>query len=413
MLRLLLILALLAPLHAQEGRADGDPGAQREARLLYLQGVTAQRDGRLERAIDLYRSALATDSARLEARAFLGLALDQAERPQEALEQYDLYLREEPEDTTVRLNRAAALVHLGRFREALEELETFEVAPHLQGIRKNLEGVALLRSGQAQKAAEAFHQALRLDPARLEPRVNLAAALVVLGEREQAAEELRQVLTALPRDPAANNNLGVLLADQKDGPAAVTAFRTAGQEPEAELNLVTLLGEQGKLEDALLLVSDVVDRFPELARARVLYAVMLYRAGRSSEAELELAGISGFLASLYRGLAAMDRGEHQLAVNELRQAVLARPESVAAHHNLSLALAARNELTEAVREAQEARQLSPSDPPIALQLALLAVRQNRYQDATTHFENYLRLAPGADDRALVQQYLAWLKDQKK
>ena len=410
---LLLIALLMTHLAAQEVRADGDPGAQREARLLYLQGVTAQRDGRLERAIDLYKAALATDSARLEARAFLALALDQFGQSEEAIRQYDLYLQDEPDDSTVRLNRVAALVHLQRNREALEALETLQVAPRLQSVLENLRGVALLRTGQAQNAAAAFKKALELDSQRLEPRVNLAAALVVLGERTEAAEQLRLVLSAQPMDSAANNTLGVLLAGQKDDSSAVSAFQLAGQEPEAELNLVTLLAEQGKLSEALLAVSDVVDRYPDLTRAKVLYAIMLYRSGRSAEAERELAGLTGFLPSLYRGLSALDRAEHKVAVSELRDAVLARPESAVAHHNLSLALAAQNELTEAVREAKEARTLSPSNPAITLQLGLLAIRQHRFPDAIGHLETYLKLAPKAEDRALVRQYLAWLRDQPR
>lgn len=408
---LVVLLLLLAPLAAQERRADGDAGAQREARLLYLQGVTAQRDGRLERAIDLYRSALQTDSARLEARAFLALALDQAGLSEQALEQYDLYLQQEPDDSTIKLNRAAALVHLKRWREALEALESLQVAPRLQAVEENLRGVALLRTGQAQMAVQAFEQALQLDPGRPEPRVNLAAALVVLGERARAAEELRQVLSAAPQDAAANNNLGVLLGNQ-DRPAALSAFQTAGQEPEAELNLVTLLAEQGKLPEALLTVSDVVDRNPELGRARLLYAVMLYRSGRTAEAEHELAGLPGFLASLYRGLSAFQRGEAQLAVNELRDAVLARPESAVAHHNLSLALAARGELQEAVREAEAARALAPASPAVRLQLGMLAIEQKRFKEARAFLQSYLELAPAASDRALIEQYLTWLRSQK-
>ncbi len=406
MRRLLLVLALL--LASAQAQVDPDPGAQREARLLYQQGVSAHREGRLERAIDFYQSALATDPARLEARAFLGLALDQSDRPAEALEQYDLYLVQEPDDHTVGLNRAAALVHLARWGEALQALESLRVAPRLEGLRQNLRGVALLRSSQAQNAAQAFQIALQEQPELVEARVNLAAALLVLGQREQAAEELRAVLSARPQDPLANNNLGVLLAAH-DRPAALSAFQAAAREPEAELNLVTLLAEQGKLNEALLAVSQVVDQHPELDRARVLYAVLLYRAQRPAEAERELAELKGFLPSLYRGLSLLAQNQARRAVGELREAVLARPDSAVAHHNLSLALAASEHLTEAVREARQAYELAPASPAAALQLGVLAIRQRQYSDAIVHFESYLRLSPQANDRELVREYLSWLK----
>ena len=117
-----------------------------EVRQLFSEGRSLQRQGQLERAAALYEKAWDLDRARLEILPYWGLTQAELGNSQRALELYELYLQEEPDEPLVLFNQAAVLAELGRYAEAEHILE--QIAQAQQGVEGETEtGYDLLNSG--------------------------------------------------------------------------------------------------------------------------------------------------------------------------------------------------------------------------------------------------------------------------
>jgi tetratricopeptide (TPR) repeat protein len=71
-------------------------------------------------------------------------------------------------------------------------------------------GLAQMKAGDRQAAAQTFEQALRSAPSHVGALVSLGSALMGLGRLTEAEARYRQALAARPRQPVALRNLGVL-----------------------------------------------------------------------------------------------------------------------------------------------------------------------------------------------------------
>ncbi len=403
------------PLPSEEAR----PGIKTEweARQFFREGRTLHRSGRLERAVDLYHRGLQADPGRLEILPYLALALDALGRSREALDQYDAYLTLEPEDLRVRLNRVAALIHLGEDLEALEALREVELSASWQPEFHNLRGVVFLHLEQPARATDDFQVALAMRPGWTEASVNLASALLTMGRSTEALAILNQAVQASPGDPRAWNNLGVLLARGGDAQSARQAFQQAteaGDLSQAHLNSALLASRLEEGGAVLVQAADLVDRYPDLEDARLLYGAMLYRAGRLPEARQELEALlerapEHRLGQEFLGLVLLGAGQEEQALPLLEAVAVARPDSAWAQHNLALALRVTGDLSGALEAAQSASSLDPSRPEIWYNLAVLLDLSTRPREAVAAFEKWLELSPDHAEAELVREHVEDLR----
>jgi cytochrome c-type biogenesis protein CcmH/NrfG len=104
-------LAVLEPLR-------GDPA---DAELHYQVGMALAEDGRFAEAAERFRMAIAGDPAPAAFWANLGAMLKVEGRFDAALEAYEQALARAPDDRRIRVNRAVARLHAGRFAEAWQD----------------------------------------------------------------------------------------------------------------------------------------------------------------------------------------------------------------------------------------------------------------------------------------------------
>ena len=132
-------------------------------------GRTLSALGRYPEAEETLRRALeGLDDA--PTRYELGLALDEAGRPSEAIAEYRRALDRNPNHPESLNNLGAALANQGRMDEAARHFERLiAVDPENADAHANL-GFALAAAGARARAVAAFREALRLDPDHAEAR---------------------------------------------------------------------------------------------------------------------------------------------------------------------------------------------------------------------------------------------------
>jgi len=335
----------------------------REAKFLFAEGQRLHREDKVSRAIELYRKALARDPGRLEYRPYLAQALETQGMHAEALEQYNLYLAEEPQNQRVVCDRLLPLIGLSRWEELDQEFQLLEARQNQQADFWLYQGLSWLARERPEKALAPLEKAHELAPLRQDITLNLASARL-LSDQPQATLDL---LAAL-RGPRAELLKGLALYRLKKADEAEKIWKSLLATPglfEVGLNLASSLAERGQTTEAMRLVAQILDQQPASAAARMLYARLLNRQGRYEESLMALRPLlepgpvsSGYLCELL-GWTYIGLRRDAEALPYLRQALQAGINSAALQNNLALGLARLGKLDEALSHQLKATELSP------------------------------------------------------
>jgi Tfp pilus assembly protein PilF/peroxiredoxin len=149
-------------------------------------------------------------------------------------------------------------------------------------------GNLLARTGQRDKARDAYERALALQPDLAEASNDLGALLAEQGELPAAIVRFRAALAFAPDYPDALNNLGyaLLLSGREDEARQLyeRALKLQPDFPEALNNLGLILGQQGDLDGAYRYFSQALRARPGYGEAANNLALVLVNRGRTDEA---------------------------------------------------------------------------------------------------------------------------------
>src|SRR3954470_11991422 len=133
------------------------------------------------------------------------------------------------EDFLFHLYRGSELLQDNCVSEAKEELErALRVQPQdIEG--QGLLGVVYFRLGLYPRAIEIYQDIIRVCPAEVSPRVNLALCYLKTGQSQLARENLEEVTARVPDHVRAWGYLGLVHERLADYEKARSAFERAGQ----------------------------------------------------------------------------------------------------------------------------------------------------------------------------------------
>ena len=168
-------------------------------------------------------------------------------------------------------------------------LHALDVEPANPVIHYNL-ARALAVGGQPDEAVEHYRRALEADPRHEQARRYLANALAERGELDESIDEFRRLLELRPNAAQAHNNLGALLESRGERAEAIRHYRRALEaRPEyadARFNLGTAMLAQGEMDEAIEHFRRALERAPHFAQAHNNLANALF-ARNEIDAALE------------------------------------------------------------------------------------------------------------------------------
>jgi tetratricopeptide (TPR) repeat protein len=214
----------------------------------YRLGRHLEELGRLDEAVAEYRAATCCQSDFLDAhvalafcllnqgkhdetgaafRQALKIKMDQIQGPFDrgmdllaqgeltgSSDQFHEVFRAVPQLANACLKKALDWLKAEEHEKALAELDrALERNPKYPDLH-NFRGVVLCELDRTEEAIEAFRLSAALRPRYLVPRLNLAFALVRVGEYKQAEAELEGILEVDPQEPAAIAKLQELRSDR-------------------------------------------------------------------------------------------------------------------------------------------------------------------------------------------------------
>ena len=169
-------------------------------------GATLRELGRLDEAVQPLRMAvqLAGDA---ESHCNLGLVLQEAGYPEEAVASFRKALEGKPDLVEAHCNLGRACLSLGQLSEAEASLRrAIRIKPDLAEAHNTL-GVVLQEAGRWLEAEKACRRAIELRPNYVEAHINLGASLCSAGRLSEAESSFRAALLIRPDDPDAFSNL--------------------------------------------------------------------------------------------------------------------------------------------------------------------------------------------------------------
>lgn len=235
-----------------------------------------------------------------------------------AAQAFENALKVNPRDAAATSSLAVALLHLGRLAEAEAKARDAvaldssrashwanlgaclfgqqrwaeAAAAFREAVRREAENAALWanwgeaeqRLGALAEAQAAFERSLAIDPQQVPARIGLASVIAQRGRPTEASELLRPVLEQFPQHAPAWVAAGNAFSLAGNLGEAIAALRKAKElvpeRFEVNFNLARVLLDDWKLDEAEVLVRDLVRKFPDSAEAWSLLGRVLQQQTR-------------------------------------------------------------------------------------------------------------------------------------
>jgi tetratricopeptide (TPR) repeat protein len=188
-----------------------------------------------------------------------------------ALEVYEAYLKEQPDDYQALLDQGSVLMSLERFADAAQVYSKMVQIKPNETVLSNL-GAALIRLGRANEAKVVLDYALEINPKNINARINLGGVLQALGMPKESLQNALEAVSIDPTQPLAFNNLGSALFDLAKFPEAKHAFETAilldSKNLDAQINIANIESKLGSPQASIEAYKKALSLLPTEAKQR-------------------------------------------------------------------------------------------------------------------------------------------------
>lgn len=389
-------------------------------------------------------SILNRNSREVGAYQLIGAALIGEQKPDQALTAFSKVTELLPDDVSAYLNMALVEISLRRFTDAERDFKkAIEVDPkavqaytdlanfyRLQnrigdaeqilqaGVAKNPGGIPLYidwasmiaTQGNGDGADSILDKLRKQVPTSSEAAVSIGDVFFQRQQTDRALAEYRRGLSSAPKNLDIKKRIqDVYLSTSQTALAAGLDAELGKDAPKDIIVRVDhgrLLMAQGKFQDAIRDLQQVVEDAADSAPAHYFLAMAYWQNGNMGQAHRELVeclrispALPGASLGLVRlSLAQGDAAEAQIYAEELTQRF---PADKSNHLLLAEALAQKGQVQAAEKQILVAKQLDPKDPTVHLDLARIYSVQKKMPEAQNEFEDTLRLDQD-DTKALAQ-----------
>lgn len=417
---------LLARIYLRLGRSDkavesleqylrSHPGDTQATALL---ASTQLSLGRYARSAQLMQEAVKkTDDPSM--RTLLGISLVGAGKFSEGAGELEATLKKDPKQMQAGISLVALYLESGQGSKAVATAEALvKLQPKNPGLL-NLLGQAHVAKGDAKSARAQFEQASNLDPAYLEPQINLARLDVAQKSLEPALKRLNAVLAKDDKNVDAMLEIAqVYSASGQDAEALRWLQRaddSSGQGLKPGLQLVDFHLSRGRPDLAMEAVNKLRGKQPEAFAVLMAQARSQLAAKSVNEAKATLNRTSTVVS--YDAAALVQVAELQVQAGNVAGAAHALDKALSVRPTHLRARAMRSTVYLLQREPAKAEELAKgviaSDPKSALGHVLMGDVYKTRNQSTQALESYRKAhALDSSSRSLLTLFTAMAPTQR-
>jgi Tfp pilus assembly protein PilF len=326
------------------------------------QGSTLLRKQELGEALKLNASLL---TARIE----LAELMVQTNAAKSALMLLDDTPEHQKRSMRVVLERNRVLMALGDDAAARKEVNQALAAARIPAVLRQ-QAMLELRSKDYDRARASIQEVLSQAPEDVESVEILARSYIMQGQAKLAVQKIRELVNTRPKSAPLHHSLGqllVLTGEQNEAKKAFEAARSVDPKfPPATIALAQLEASSGGTD-----------------RARMLLSEVLAAGTRNTSARLLLAQVEK--ASDNVGA----------AIAQSRKVLETEPRNLIALNNLAYWLADAGQLDEALKYAEQAKEIAPDRAAVADTIGWVMYRKGLYTNAVRHLEDAVAKEPTA------------------
>lgn len=362
--------------------ASPDDKALYQKRLVELYAST-NRNAEANRTLNQVLEDHPDDADAQAMHAALRLTTGDEEEVKLAVNELQALVASDQENHVMQFNLGRALLAQGDLTQATLTLEkAVSLRPDFVQARILLARLYLVQSDFT-KALQMSEEAIARDPNNVSAHLSRSTALLNLGERERAREELNFIISKFPQNPDARYQIGLLAFQEKDYDQASKVFRELHEETPAEfrdlVGVVETMAARGHMDEAIQEMQDALKANPDRRDIREGLANLLVRTEQYDKA-----------ITLYREV--LDRD----------------PNAAGVLFRLAETYRRKGDLNSAEEYFQRAAEAAPNNPTPLLQLGLLLDSTGRGPQAEPIYEQVLRIDP---DDPVALNNLAFIKAQ--
>jgi tetratricopeptide (TPR) repeat protein len=357
---------------------------------LAVDGAKIDTQREFSQALGDYEAALQSHPQDAQLSLRIGLLRGQAGDFAGAAKAFKHALEIQPNFAEAHYNLGLSLLadsgNMPAWKEALAQFRAALAARPKYFQAQRMVGVALLQSGDANKAIPELKTALGLEPTSAEAHFDLGRALEAAGNSSEAYAEYATALKERVPYPEADTALGMLLLARHENEAAAEHFNAAlAVRPDfesAHYGLAKALKAEGKTEESKLELkqaSMLLQRQSDAVMSSHLSNESLDLAKRGEIKEgIEAAKKAIWLdptnavANFNLGLLLADTGNLEASIYQLRKAISLAPFRANFYLDLSRMQEKANDRTGAIETTHKAMQIDPADPALGMILKRLA-----------------------------------------
>lgn len=380
--------------------------------LLFLKAKNAERQGNPGDAAGIYRQILGQFPGNDRAQKALAQLVSRQQQQQQQTS--DAAPNPAPASSGLRpgpLPEAIVreLAGLLRARDAARVIARVEVlvpqyldaAPLLEAL-----GKAYLQLGRPRSAANAFTQAISLQPDHAEAHFHLGTALLKQGKADTALAVFRKTATLMPDHPGTYLNIANALKELGRTDETVAALRHAlAIKPdfmEARFNLANSLKNQGHFDEAIESYRTAIALRPDFMQAHYNLGNAFRDAkqlAEAAEAYRQTVALAPEFGEGYQSLgnALLELGQQPEAVAALRQAVALRPGDASALFCLASALGQSGHFDEAIAGFRKALEIEPDRAEIYNNFATTLLEAGHIDEAAAAYAKVMERLPNHSD----------------
>lgn len=244
-------------------------------------GIIYAERGMTEEAVAEYEMAIRLDPDYPKSYLNLGAVLSEAARTDEAIRAFRAAIRLDPGYVAARINLAMLLERKEEYDRALAQVDTVLGWDRRNASALKERGVILYRAGRMDESEEWLREALQWDSTG-EERAEIEFYLAVLGGSGARAMPPEAMSAVARADTLAKTGRVVEAAE-----LLREASRMAPDSGEPLRRQALMKRDMGLLDEALVLMAEAMRLEPTLDGGHYMYGVFLNEAGRHDEAILE------------------------------------------------------------------------------------------------------------------------------
>ena len=389
-----------------------DTNSHGDVPVLALIGTAAAQSGDYEDAAHYFQAAVAKNPNDATLRQGLGSAELSLGQTESGITDLERAQQQEPKAVAPALALFFGYIRAKNFAKALETAETLAKNRPQDPLGDDLVGLAREANGESDAARSAWTKALQLKPDDPTALQNLAVLAIKEGNFGSAIENYERLLKANPKNQTAAIALAqVELRQGKSDAAAATLQKAIAGNPSADAAREALgrldLGEN-HAQNAIDTVAPILAAHPDNSAALEVTGSAQLALGQSENASStfqRLVGAAPNSAASHQllGSAYLAKNDVTSALRELKTAVDLNPKDDAAKLLEAQALSAGGQYAEALSLVATLEAAYPKQAKVKELKGLIALAQNRADDAAAAFTDALKLGDNGLDRERLAQ----------